>query len=419
VPSKTLIRAAHAIHAANDASRFAGVSASARLDDWQALVAQKDALVADMRQKKYADILAAYPSVTSIDGPARLGPGRIAVNGAVLKAPKTIIATGARAHLPDIPCLAETPTLTSTEALAMATLPGSLIVMGGGYIGVELAQMFARLGVAVTIVCRSRLLPGAEPELAAALEGVLANEGIVVRKGLAYRSVSGDAAGVVLSVVADGAEESFVAERLLVATGRTPNTGGLGLDELDIRRTAQGGIAVNDYLRTSNDDIYAVGDVTGRDMHVYMAAHAGNRAARNALGGDSHAYDARAMPAVVFTDPQLATVGLTQAQAVGAGLNVKTAILPLDAVPRALAARDTRGLIKLVADKATGKLLGAHVLAPEGGETIQSAAIAIKAGMTAAELGASLFPYLTTVEGLKLAAQAFEKDVSMLSCCAA
>jgi mercuric reductase len=301
----------------------------------------------------------------------------------------------------------------------MTTLPGSLIVMGGGYIGVELAQMFARFGVDVTMVCRSRLLPDAEPELSAALESILADEGISLRTGLVYRAVGGDADGVVLNVVADGVEESIVAERMLVAAGRTPNTGGLGLDALDIRLTAQGGIAVDDYLHTSNDGIYAVGDVTGRDMYVYMAAHAGSRAAKNALGGDSRAYDASAMPAVVFTDPQLATVGLTEAQAVRAGLDVKTAILPLDAVPRALAARDTRGLIKLVADQATGKLLGAHVLAPEGGETIQSAAIAIKAGMTAAELGASLFPYLTTVEGLKLAAQAFEKDVSMLSCCAA
>ncbi|MDZ4138749.1 MAG: mercury(II) reductase, partial [Erythrobacter sp.] len=141
-------------------------------------------------------------------------------------------------------------------------------------------------------------------------------------------------------------------------------------------------------------------------------------AARNAVTGNQHRYDNAAMPAVVFSDPQVASVGLTEAAARAQGLEVKTSLLPLDAVPRALAARDTRGMIKLVADKGTDRLLGGQIMAPEGADSIQTLVLAIKYGMTTAELGATTFPYLTTVEGLKLAAQTFDKDVAKLSCCA-
>ena len=182
--------------------------------------------------------------------------------------------------------------------------------------------------------------------------------------------------------------------------------------------TENKGIDVDDRLRSTNPNIYAAGDVTGRDQFVYMAAYGAKLAARNALNGDSERYDATAMPAVTFTDPQVAGVGLTEAGACAEGIDVETAILPLSYLPRALAARDTRGLIKLIADANSGTLLGAHILAPEGSDSIQTAALAIKSGMTVTALGDTIFPYLTTVEGLKLAAQTFHKDVTMLSCCA-
>ena len=171
-------------------------------------------------------------------------------------------------------------------------------------------------------------------------------------------------------------------------------------------------------MRTSKPGVYAAGDVTGRDQFVYMAAYGAKIAAENALNGDGRRYDATAMPSVVFTDPQVASVGLTEAEARERGLAVKTSALPLEYVPRALAARDTRGLIKLVAEVETDRLLGAHILAPEGSDSIQTAALAIKQGLTVRDLADMIFPYLTTVEGLKLAAQTFEKDVSKLSCCA-
>lgn len=205
---------------------------------------------------------------------------------------------------------------------------------------------------------------------------------------------------------------------MLIATGRSPNVEQLGLVEAGIQQTLSGTVVVDDYMRTSREGTYAAGDVTGRDQFVYMAAYGAKLAAMNALNSDSLVYDNSTMPEVVFTDPQVASVGLTEAAAKAAGYAVATSVLSLDNVPRALAARDTRGLIKLVADDKSRKILGAHILAPEGADSIQTAVMAIKFGMTVEQHGETIFPYLTTVEGLKLAAQTFNKDVKMLSCCA-
>ena len=171
-------------------------------------------------------------------------------------------------------------------------------------------------------------------------------------------------------------------------------------------------------MRTTRAGVYAAGDVTDRDQFVYMAAYGARLAAINALNGDSRRYDNRATPAVVFTDPQVASVGLTERAARDARYDVRVATIGLDQVPRALAARDTRGVIKLVSDAGSDRLLGAHILAPEGADSIQTAALAIRQGLTVADLVDTIFPYLTTVEGLKLAALSFSKEVSRLSCCA-
>jgi len=294
-----------------------------------------------------------------------------------------------------------------------------MIVLGGGYIGAELAQTFARAGVAVTLVFRSRLLPEAEPEIGQALAGYLADEGITIVGGLAYDFVhKTEDGGVALTITRNGGPEILTAERILVATGRTPNTETLGLPEVGVAQTSSGAIVIDDRMRTSKAGIYAAGDVTGRDQFVYMAAYGAKLAAKNALNGNSLRYDNTTMPAIVFTDPQVASVGLTESQAHAAGYAVRTSLLAIDNVPRALAARDTRGLIKLIADGVTRKLLGAHILAPEGADSIQTAALAIRCGLTIDDLSETIFPYLTTVEGLKLAAQTFDRDVKKLSCCA-
>jgi mercuric reductase len=418
VPSKTLIRAAETQHQASAAARFAGIRAKGQVDDWTATIWQKDELVSGLRQSKYADLLLAYNNISYVEGQARLAEGGVAINGDLIKAPRLIIVTGARPAVPSIPGLETVEYLTSTTALSLETLPRSLLVIGGGYIGAELAQMFARMGVTVTIVCRSRLLPAAEPEISEALSGYLRDEGIQLECGVTYKQMRQTDAGAALVVTREGRETTLTAERILVATGRAPNVEELGLKESNVAQRANGSIQVDDRMQTSRSGIYAAGDVTGQDQFVYMAAYGAKLAAKNSLNGNSLRYDNTAMPSVVFTDPQVASVGLTERAARAADHDVRVSVLPLGAVPRALAARDTRGLIKLVADKKSHKLLGAHILAPEGSDSIQTAALAIRQGLTTDDLAEAIFPYLTTVEGLKLAALAFEKDVAKLSCCA-
>lgn len=419
VPSKAMIRAMEAVHATVAAHRFDGIEVSSRITDWSAVVRQKRALVDELRAAKYTDVLPNYNAISYMQGAAGFSEdGGVTVAGKPVLAAKTIIATGSQPHVPDIPGLRDVAFYDSTSILERETLPASLIVMGGGYIGAELAQLFARAGVKVTIVSRRGLLPEAEPEIGSALTAYFQAEGIIVRSGLQYERVDQDGDTVALRVSGPSGGETLAAEALLLATGRVPNTQGLNLGAVGVQTNGNGGIHVDAALMTSRDGIYAVGDVTGRDQFVYMAAYGAKLAAQNALNGNKLSYDNSTMPAVVFCDPQVASVGMTEAQALAGGHIVKTSVLPLEHVPRALAARDTRGVIKLVADGATKRLLGAHILAPEGADSIQTAAMAIRAGMTYDDLGAMIFPYLTTVEGLKLAAQTFEQDVSKLSCCA-
>lgn len=419
VPSKAMIRAVEPLHLARGADRFDGVEATAKVTDWAAMVAQKQALVDDLRAAKYIDVLPNYEGVNYIEGQASFAKdGSLQVGDRNILASKVIIATGSSPHVPDIPGLDEVDWLDSTSALEQAQLPKSLMVMGGGYIGVEIAQIFARAGVEVTIVTRRGLLPEAEPEISEALTKAFAGEGIKVLDGLSYDRFEKSGKGVTLHAAHNGIAVRIEAERLLLATGRVPNTGALALDVAGIDTNARGGIVIDPQMRSTRDGVYATGDVTGADQFVYMAAYGAKLAAKNAMNGNTLTYDNSVMPAVVFSDPQVASVGLTEAQAKSAGHETVTSVLSLEHVPRALAARDTRGLIKLIADKDGKKLLGAHIVAPEGADSIQTAAMALKMGMTYDDLGATIFPYLTTVEGLKLAAQTFEKDVAKLSCCA-
>ncbi|MDX2298633.1 MAG: FAD-dependent oxidoreductase, partial [Xanthomonadaceae bacterium] len=217
--------------------------------------------------------------------------------------------------------------------------------------------------------------------------------------------------------VLDTSAGTLAGEALLIATGRVPNVEALNLDRIGVRTGASGAIAVDANLQTSAPSIYAAGDCTDQPQFVYVAAAAGSRAAKNMLG-DTTTLDLRSMPAIVFTDPQIATVGLSEAAARLKGIETDSRTLSLDNVPRALVNFDTRGFIKIVVAAGSGEILGVQCVAAEAGELIQSAALAIRHRMSVDDLAAQLFPYLTMVEGLKLCAQTFRKDVSQLSCCA-
>lgn len=420
VPSKTLIRAAEAHHRASHVA-FAGLAPRAGSIEWDRLVAQKDELVGELRQAKYADVLASYPSISVVRGRAAFRrDGALEVDGSIVRARKILVATGASPWAPPIPGLADTPYLTSTSALALEALPPSMIVLGASAVGLELAQMFARVGTQVTLLeALPRIAPAEDEAVSAALAGYLREEGLRVRAGVDVRRVSSVPAGVQVEI-ADGDDVGVLsAASLLVATGRRPNTAGMGLEEAGIRLGPKGEVVVDEHLRTARPNVYAAGDVIGDPAFVYVAAYAGSLAADNALNGDGRRYDLSVVPRVTFTDPAIASIGLTEAQARAQIANVRVSTLPMSYVPRAIAARDTRGLIKLIADASSNLLVGAHILAPEAGDLINQAALAMRFGIRVDEIASMLYPYLTNAEGLKLAAQTFEKDVAKLSCCAA
>lgn len=227
VPSKALIRAVESVHGAGATSRFAGIEAQARVTDWAATVAQKQALVEELRTAKYVNVLLQHETIDYIEGRARFDDeGKLTVGGAAFPAAKVIIATGSRPHIPEIPGIEEVAALDSTSALELTELPASMIVLGAGYIGVELAQLFGRAGVTITLVSRRGVLPGAEPEVSAALEGYLADEGIRLVRAQGYERVSREADGIALHLAGG---DMLRAERLVVATGRVPNRDGLNL----------------------------------------------------------------------------------------------------------------------------------------------------------------------------------------------
>ncbi|MGH9244878.1 MAG: mercury(II) reductase [Acidimicrobiales bacterium] len=421
VPSKALIAAADAHHDAR-AHRFAGIP---RLDgtppDLAAVVAQKDELVGSLRQAKYLDLVDDY-GFELRHGRARfVDAATIEVDGEPLTATTYLIASGAHPAVPPIEGLAGVDYLTSTTALELTELPGRLAVVGANAIGLELGQAFAHLGAEVTFLdIADRIAPFEEPEISAALADILAGDGARVVTGAQIKRVSQAVGGTVTLEGDLGAFGSdLVVDRVLVATGRAPNTAELNLDAAGVKFDDRGFVVVDDHLRTTNPQVWAAGDVTASPQFVYVAASEGTLAADNAINGAARAADYRTLPRITFTAPQVAAVGLTEAEATAAGHQVVTSVLPLIHVPRALVNRDTRGLIKLVAERHTYRLLGVHVLADGAGEVIQAGVFALMAGMTTTQIAGAFHPYLTMAEGLKLAAQTFQRDVAKLSCCAA
>ncbi len=427
IPSKTILRAAQMQHQAGH-HPFRGAVRVSAAADWAAVVQHKDELVAEMRKTRYEDVLDVYPEITLIRGWARLlGGNRVEVTpvdegGAGVERFETgsiLLATGSHSWAPPIKGLEESGYLDSTAALEMTARPASMIVVGASSVGLEVAQAYARFGTKVTVLeISDDIVPAEESEIAGELTDYLRQEGLVVETNVFITEVQKDDGGYRVTAGYGADARVFQADALLMATGRRANTSDMGLEAAGVQLGKDGEIVVDEYLQTTNPSVYAAGDVSGQEMFVYVAAYSGKLVADNALNRAKRVYDTDVLPRVTFTDPAVAAVGLTEEQAYDVGYEVKVTSLPLEYVSRALADRDTRGLIKLVADKNTDRLLGAHVLAAGAGEVIQPAVVALKAGMTVMDLQNTFFPYLTMAEGLKLAAISFDKDPAMLSCCA-
>lgn len=412
VPSKTLLAGAKAYHTAAS-HPFDGLSTTASGVDLAALIQQKNELIADMRQHKYLDLAKSY-DFEIINGEAQFtGPTTLAVDGREIAATSYLIATGADPSVPSIPGIENADYLTSTTAMEQTSVPQHLVTIGGGFVGLEQSQLWARLGASVTII--GRIAPRAEPELASRLRKILLDEGITVVDANATRVEQHGGHKVVHTdsgTFADG-------DAILVATGRTARVAALALAAADVELDGNGFVKVDETLRTTNQRIFAAGDVTGGPQFVYVAATQGHLAAQNALSAGQDTLDYTGLPNVVFTDPQLASAGMTESEALAAGYECDCRMLGLDNVPRGLVSHDTRGAIKLVADAKTGKVLGVHALADGAGDLILAGVYAIKFGLSVTDIATTWAPYLTMSEALKLVAQSFTTPVDQLSCCAA
>ncbi len=422
IPSKYLIEAAQRYHDAR-----AGAPGIAPADPalaWGEVLRAKRDVVAALRQEKYLDVLDAYEGVTLLRGRAALlGAGRVRIGEREVRARKVVVATGTRPAVPPIPGLETVDALDSTSAMELERLPASLIVLGGGSIGLELGQAFSRFGVRVVVVeAAERILPGETSGISESLAEALGAEGMDIHAGALATRVERTDHGVRVHIAQGSAVGMLDAERVLVATGRRANVEALGLERAGVRVDARGYIAVDEYMRTSGPDVYAAGDVTGGPGFVYVAALQGGIAAQAALADrapeGATAIDLGTVPRVTFTDPQVAAAGLGEVEARSAGFDPQVTTLPVRHVPRALVSHRVTGTITLVSEAGTDRLLGAHLVMPNAGDVIGEAVLAIRFGLTTRDLVSTLHPYLTWGEGLKLAAQTFAKDVAKLSCCA-
>lgn len=421
VPSKTLIRAGETVYHATH-SNFAGIRPKGVTIDFAQVIRDKKKLVATLQEKKYMDVVSDFKNLTMLKGWASFKDEKtILVNKKEYKALKFLIATGATTHIPNIEGLENIDYLTNVSLFDLEEKPESLTIMGAGYIGLEIAMAYNRLGVRVRVIEFSdRVLRTQTPDISEALETQMRKEGIEILPN--FRAVKFEKQGNETRIHCKCPDGSFIQMvekgKVVVATGTKPNTCQLELENIGLELTKSGHIAVNQKMETNLPHIYAAGDVTNTPAFVYTAAFEGKIAVENAFTGAEKKVDYSALPWVVFTDPQIAGAGMDEAQAEAEGIPFEVSKLELKDVPRAIAANDTRGFIKLVKNKETDKLIGARVVAPEGGELIQQLSMAIKFGITVKELAEGLYPYLTLGEGIKLAAITFRQDVAKLSCCA-
>ncbi len=422
VPSKIMIRAAQmAQH--QRSNPFHGVSNGTPEISKSLLAAQQQMRVDELRAAKYETILAANENINLIHGWATFSSTRSLTvtrdDGSLqeINADRILIATGSKQFIPPIKGIEKVPYWTSTEALFDKVLPEHLVVVGSSVIALELAQAFRRLGSDVTLLARSTLLTREDPLLGEGIKDVFESGGIRVLQHTQATSVSYQKGLFHLQLTSADGKKQIDCDQLLIASGRIANTEKLGLQATGINTDDAGAIKVDTGCKTNIEHIYAAGDCSTMPQFVYVAAAAGTRAAINMTGGEAK-LDLTSMPAVIFTDPQIATCGMTEEEARAAGIDTDSRVLTLDNLPRSLANFETSGFVKLVINASNQQVIGSQILASEAGEMIQTAVLAVNNKMTVDDLAGLLFPYLTMVEGLKLCAQTFARDVSELSCCA-
>ncbi|CAM4410156.1 dihydrolipoyl dehydrogenase [Deinococcus marmoris] len=403
IPTKTLIASARVAHLAREAAQW-GIHAGPVRVSLPEVMRRKDDLVTSVRQGAEANV-DRNSNVTLIRGEARFtGPHALDVNGESIEAPQVFINTGTRPAMPGIAGLEDVPFLDSTSALQLTELPGHLLVVGGGYIGVEYAQMYRRFGSEVTLVQRGpHLLSDEDEDIARALEHALTQEGITILTGATATAITDVAGQLRLTVRVGGAERVLEGSHLLIAGGRRPNTDALNLTAAGINVDDQGFIPVNDRLETNVAGIWALGDVRGGPMFTHTARDDARVVYENVTKNAGLSIRDRVVPYAVFSDPQLGRVGLTEGEARRLGYRVKVGRYDGHKIARARAMGETAGFIKIVADADTDRLLGAAVLLAEGAEIIHELITAMHLAAKYTDLRDMLHIHPTLAEGLSSA----------------
>jgi mercuric reductase len=429
LPSKNLIEAAKIIHEARY-PRYPGLTPAEIRLDFRRLIEQKDEIILGYRSKKYESLTGGQFTVEK--GHAEFVDDRsVQVDGKRITGEKILIATGSRPVVPSIEGLRDVPYLTSDlltnddEPIELRELPHSLIILGAGYIALELGQMFHRFGANVTIVERSEQLLSRdyEPEVGEAITEAFESEGIQIIAGAVTRWVRQEGMAVTVNVETGGQTHELRAAKLLVATGRRPNSDNIAIEKAGVELGKEGQVRVDEFLRTNVPHIFAGGDVIGREVGSQMATPVGSQdggiVAHNALtDGGLRRVNHRVIPRTIFTDPQIATVGLTQEEATSAGHNCWCNTVPISLVPRAGAVRNAAGMIKMVADEDTEEVLGVSIVGNSAGEIIHEAAMGLRFHAKISDFVDLLHVYPTMAEALKIVAISRRKDPAKLSCCA-
>ncbi|MBI2010239.1 MAG: mercury(II) reductase [Candidatus Chisholmbacteria bacterium] len=420
VPSKTLLNIAQTYY--DSTSRITpGIHFEKVTLNFQEAIDHELKLVEEMQKTKYQDVLARLTNVTYFDGEAKFISNRgIAINGDTFSSEKFLICNGSTAIAPPISGLDRVSYITHTEALKLKTLPTHLLVVGGGPVALEFAQMYAHFGSRVTILQRSQILKGAEPEISKGIIEILKEEGIEILEGVEFLGVGESEAGksVKVKIGATYNERVFVGDELLVGTGKRPNTAELGLNMVGVEVEKDGAVKINEMMQTTNQAVYAAGDVIDSPKRLETtAAKEGNIATENALEGANRKMTYHDVPSVVFTTPAVASVGLTEREVVNKDISCNCTTIPFEFVPKAKIIGDTRGVIKMVIDDKTKKILGLHILSRHAEELIHEATLAVKFGLTLEDIRDTVHVFPTLSESIKLIATSFDKDLTRLSCC--
>ena len=419
VPSKTLLWAGEVMYQAKH-HNIPGIEIEVKNFDFAKVVQDELVLVEKLRAEKYETVLKHLEHVTHIDGKITfVSPNEVEVNGQKYQAKKFIIAAGSTATIPPIEGIKEVGYLTHIEALQIKLLPKELIVVGAGPLGLEFAQMYARFGTKVTILQRNvSIFPPAERELTDRLSEILTKEGIAIKTNVQVKSVRKEGNKKVLIYVIQDKQEEVSTDEILLATGKTPNTQGLELDKAGVEIDEKQAIKVNPQFQTSQQHIYAVGDVINLPIRQEpTAGREGTLATENALSSTNNSIDYNTVPWTIFTDPQLAGVGFTEEEQMKRFGTCMCKTVSFTDVPKALMMNRTEGLIKMAIHPKTKVILGVHILAPNAGDLIAQAMVLVKNKNTTEDVINSLPMFPTLSESIKIAALSFTKDITKLSCC--